>query len=126
MKRTVFQFALGLSALATAQATEPPKPDPMASFYGNTVTIAVPDGYYYAKRFVDPDGTWREPRGSNWIRGVWKLEGGQVCSWQTEPAVQNPRRYCYAPVRREIGEEWTTTDPDTGNLVIQRLEPGRN
>ena len=24
------------------------------------------------------------------------------------------------------GEEWTTTDPNTGNVVIQKIEPGRN
>ena len=100
--------------------------DPMAGFYGNTVTIAVPDGYYYARRYIDPDGTWSEPRGSSFIRGVWRIEDGQVCSWQTEPAMHNPTRYCYAPVARRVGEEWTTTDPNTGAQVIQKIEPGRN
>lgn len=69
--------------------------------------------------------TWREPRGSDWIRGVWKIEGGQVCSWQTEPAVHEARRYCYPIVVRKVGETWTTTDPDTGNEVIQSIERGR-
>jgi hypothetical protein len=99
--------------------------DAMAAFYGNTVTISVPSGYYFAVRYIDPDGTWREPRGSEWIRGVWKIEGGQVCSWQTEPAVHEARRYCYPIVIHKVGETWTTTDPDTGNEVIQSIERGR-
>lgn len=99
--------------------------DPMVAFYGNTVTISVPP-FYYAKRYIDPDGTWREPRGDGWIRGVWRLDKGQVCSWQTEPAVQDPQRYCYMPVSRRVGEEWITTDPNTGSDVIQKIEPGRN
>ncbi len=103
-----------------------PAPDPMAAFYGNTATIAVPSGYYFAKRYIDPDGTWREPRGSDVVRGVWKIEGGQVCSWQTEPAVHNVRHYCYPVTAHKVGETWTTTDPDTGNEVIQTIEPGRN
>lgn len=114
-----------LLQLAAAIAGAPPGPDPMAAFYGNTVTIAVPDGYYYARRFVDPDGTWREPRGDGFIRGRWAWENGQVCSWQTEPAIVNPTHFCYAPVVRRVGEEWTSTDPNTGNLVIQKIEPGR-
>ena len=115
-----------LLQLAAALAGSPsPSPDPMAGFYGNTVTIAVPDGYYYARRYIDPDGTWREPRGDGFIGGKWAFENGQVCSWQTEPAVQDATRYCYAPVARKVGDEWTSTDPNTGNLVIQRLEAGR-
>jgi hypothetical protein len=85
----------------------------------------VPAGYYRARRFVDPDGTWREPRGDAWIRGVWRIEGGQVCSWQTDPPVSNPRHYCYPPVARKVGERWTTIDPDTGATVYQAIEPGR-
>lgn len=123
MKHAPIQFAIALFAAPVANAA--PSPDPMAAFYGNTVTIDVPSGFYHARRYVDPDGTWREPRGGDWVRGVWKIEGGQVCSWQTEPAIRDPRRYCYTPVARQVGEEWTTVDPDTGNLVIQKIEPGR-
>lgn len=129
MKHATLHIGLALLVAATAAQAAPQTPgpidDPMAGFYGNTVTIAVSDGYYYARRFIDPDGTWREPRGSDFIRGLWRIEGGQVCSWQTEPAMHQPTRYCYVPVAREVGEEWTTTDPNTGNLVIQKIEPGR-
>ena len=100
--------------------------DPMAGFYGNTVTISVPDGYYFARRFIDPDGTWREPRGGDEIRGVWRIDDGQVCSWQTAPPVQNPRHYCYPVIARKVGDKWTTTDPDTGSTVYTAIEPGRN
>jgi hypothetical protein len=130
MKHATLQLvtALLLAASApqgTAQAAPDPA-DPMAGFYGNTVTIAVPSGYYYARRYIDPDGTWREPRGSAWIKGVWRIEGGQVCNWQTEPAVQNPRHYCYAIIARKAGDKWETTDPDSGNLVYQEIVPGRS
>ena len=110
---------------ARAEVPAHAAPDPMAAFYGNTVTISVPSGYYFAVRYIDPDGTWRKPRGSDWIRGVWKIEGGQVCSWQTEPAIHDARHYCYPIVARNVGETWTTTDPDTGNEVIQKIEAGR-
>ncbi|WP_374471497.1 hypothetical protein [Phenylobacterium sp.] len=114
--------SLGLAAVALA--SEPL--DPMAAFYGNTIMIAVPAGDYYARRYVDPDGAWREPRGDGWIKGVWRIEGGQVCSWQTEPEVRNPQRYCYPPVARKVGETWVTVDPQTGNEVIQTLVRGRD
>ncbi|MFZ5718456.1 MAG: hypothetical protein ACOY5Y_03210 [Pseudomonadota bacterium] len=127
MKRLALQF-VALLVTATAAAAEEAAPgDPMAAFYGNTLTIAVPDAYYYARRFVEPDGTWREPRGSGEIRGAWeRMPDRSTCHWQTEPAIHNPTRYCYPPETRRVGEEWTTTDPNTGNLAIQKIEPGRN
>jgi hypothetical protein len=114
-------------APVTAPAAAPAAgDDPMAAFYGNTLTISVPDGYYFARRYIDPDGTWREPSGDGWIRGAWaRTPDGKICNWQTEPAVQNPTRYCYPPVSHRVGEEWTTKDPNTGNDVVQKIEPGR-
>jgi hypothetical protein len=123
MKLSTLQLAAALLAMAGAAQAAPP--DPMAGFYGNTVTIDVPAGYYSARRFIDPDGTWREPHGSDEIRGVWRIDVGQVCSWQTEPPVHNPRHYCYPVVARKVGDKWTTVDPDSGNTVYQAIEPGR-
>jgi hypothetical protein len=114
----------GLGLTAVALASEPL--DPMGAFYGNTLTIAVPAGDYYALRYVDPDGTWREPRGDGWTKGVWRMEGGKICSWQTEPEIPNPQHYCYPPVARKVGETWVTRDPQTGAEVIQSLVPGRD
>jgi hypothetical protein len=122
MKRLPSHIAAAL--FAAAAAADPPS-DPMAGFYGNTLSVDVPAGFYSARRFIDPDGTWREPHGSDWIRGVWRIEGGQVCSWQTEPPVHQPRHYCYPVTARKVGDRWVTTDPDTGNPVYQSLEPGR-
>lgn len=124
MKRALIQIA-ALALFGAPAAHAAPAADPMAGFYGNTATIAVPP-YYFARRYVDPDGTWREPRGSDWIRGVWKVEDGQICSWQTEPAVHDARRYCYPIVARKVGEEWITVDPNTGSEVFQKIEPGRS
>lgn len=124
MKRALIQIAAA-GILWTTAAQAAPAEDPMAGFYGNTVTIAVPP-WYFARRYVDPDGTWREPRGSDWIKGVWKIENGQICSWQTEPAVHEPHRYCYPIIARKAGEKWTTIDPETGAEVFQEIEPGRN
>lgn len=128
MKRTLLLLAMALLAPAAAPShAAPAQPDPMAGLYGNTLTIAVPAGYYFARRYVDPDGTWWESRGGSEVtRGRWYVEGGQVCSVQTEPAVHDPRRYCYPlAVSHKPGDEWTTIDPDTGNEVIQKIEPGR-
>lgn len=132
MKNALIQIASAVTVIAASAfgpppVSAPPGEDPMTAFYGNTLTIAVPKGYYYARRYIDADGTWREPRGSDWIKGAWeRMPDGTTCHWQIDPPVHNPTRYCYAPVRRQVGEEWVTTDPNTGNEVIQKIEPGRN
>lgn len=126
MKHALIQIASAATVIAATAAAPPPSDDDMAVFYGNTLSIAVPDGYYYARRYIDPDGTWREPRGSAWIKGAWeRTPDGGTCHWQTDPPMHNPTRYCYPRQGRKVGDEWTTTDPNTGNVVIQRLEPGR-
>ena len=78
------------------------------------------------ERDEDPDGTWREPRGGAVIRGRWeRTPDGKTCHWQVDPPVHNPTRYCYAPEKRAVGDRWTSTDPNTGNEVIQEIVPGR-
>lgn len=126
MKHALIQIASAASVIAATAAAPAPSDDDMAAFYGNTLTIAVPDGYYHARRYIDPDGTWREPRGSAWIKGAWaRTPDGGTCHWQTDPPMHNPTRYCYPRQNRKVGDEWTTTDPNTGNVVMQRIEPGR-
>lgn len=127
MKHALIQIAAVAGAVLAAPAIAPAaEDDPMAVFYGNTLTIAVPAGYYYARRFIDPDGTWREPRGDDFIRGRWeRMPDGKTCHWQVDPPVVNPTRYCYAAERHKVGDRWTTIDPNTGNEVIQEIEPGR-
>ena len=130
MKHALVQIAAAATTVLAAPAlpapaTAPPD-DPMAVFYGNTLTVAVPDGYFYARRFIDPDGTWREPRGGALIRGRWeRTADGKTCHWQVDPPVHNPTRYCYPPEKRTVGERWITTDPNTGNEVIQEIVAGR-
>jgi hypothetical protein len=125
MKNAALLLAAALLAPAAAHAVPDTKAvDPMAAFYGNTVIISVPAGYYVAQRYIDPDGTWREPAAG--VRGVWKIEAGQICSWQIEPAIVDVRHYCYPITVHKVGETWTTTDPATGNEVIQKIEAGRD
>lgn len=127
MKHALIPLIALLTASASAHAAPAaPAPDPMAAFYGNTLTISVPAGYYFARRYIDADGTWREPRGSDWVRGAWKVEGDQICNWQTSPEIVAVRHYCYPITAHKVGESWTTTDPDTGNEVIQTIEAGRS
>lgn len=133
MKHAVIQIAAAAMSVLAApalpagvSAPQAPTADPMAAFYGNTLTIAVPAGYYYARRFIDPDGTWREPRGGAVIRGRWeRTPEGTTCHWQVDPPVHNPTRYCYAPESRTVGDRWTSIDPNTGNEVVQEIVPGR-
>jgi hypothetical protein len=116
--------ALPAPALSVAAAS--PADDPLAPFYGNTLTVAVPDGYFYARRFIDPDGTWREPHGSAFIRGRWeRMPDGKTCHWQVDPPMHNAPRYCYAPEKRKVGDRWITIDPNTGSEVIQEIVAGR-
>ena len=111
------------AAAAEPKAVEPKVGDPMAVFYGNTLIISVPAGYYMAQRYIDPDGTWREKGG---VRGLWTARDGKVCNWQTEPAIVDVHHYCYPIEAHKVGETWTTTDPQTGNDVIQKIEAGRD
>ncbi len=116
----------GLLLCGAAPYEAAAEPDPMAAFYGNTVVISVPAVDYYARRYIDPDGTWREPAPGGGVKGVWKIDKGQVCSWQTEPAIIDPHHYCYPVVARKVGETWVTQDPQTGNEVVQTIEKGRD
>jgi len=69
-----------------------------------------------------PDGTWREAGGA---KGLWRIENGQVCNWQIEPAIIDAHHYCYPITAHKVGESWTTQDPLTGNDVVQTIEAGR-
>jgi hypothetical protein len=128
MKHALIQIAAAATTVLAAPALPAPAApiDDMAAFYGNTLTVAVPDGYFYARRFIDADGTWREPRGGAVIRGRWeRMADGKTCHWQVDPPVHNPTRYCYPPQTRKVGDKWVTIDPNTGSEVIQEIVAGR-
>jgi hypothetical protein len=83
---------------------------------------------YKAKRYVDPDGTWRMT--SNYTgaaAGKWEAKDGKTCFTQSEPMPEEGyRRICNDQVARAIGDVWFSSDVVTGNLLHWEVVKGRD
>jgi hypothetical protein len=104
-------LALGISGAALA--------DPMASAYGNTVSITYPNGAV-AKMHIDADGTYMTtaPDGAT-AKGSWKIEGGNTCFTQTEPAPPaSMGANCSPTADKKVGDSWTAPGPNGSTLTV--------
>lgn len=104
-------MALGISGAAMA--------DPMASAYGNTVTITYPNGAV-VKMFIDAGGTYttKAPDGAM-MKGTWKIEGGNTCFAQTDPAPPaGMAANCSPTADKKVGETWTAPGPNGSTLSV--------
>jgi hypothetical protein len=96
--------SLALAALAGPALAA----DPMASAYGNTVSVTYPDGAT-VKLFIEADGTYTSsggPAGDS--SGTWAIKGGQTCFTQVSPeppAGMSPS--CSPTVSKNVGDTWT-------------------
>jgi hypothetical protein len=129
MRRSSPTFAIALLLAPCSWAQTPsPSGDPMAWAYGNTLEITIPSVGYKAKRYVEPDGTWRST--SNYTgdaTGKWETKDGKTCFTQTEPTPEEGyRRTCSDQVRRAIGDVWFSSDVVTGNLLRMDVIGGRD
>jgi hypothetical protein len=118
---------LALAPASFAQSPAPPA-DPMAWAYGNTLEISIPTLGYKAKRYVDPDGTWRMTSNYTGVAtGKWETKDGKTCFTQTEPTPEEGYRHiCNDQVPRAIGDVWFSSDVVTGNLLHWELVKGRD
>ncbi|ALL13525.1 hypothetical protein [Caulobacter henricii] len=110
-------LALGISGAALA--------DPMASAYGNTVTITYPNGAV-AKMHIDADGTYvtKTPDGAS-SKGTWKIDGGNTCFSQTEPAPPaGMAANCSPTAEKKVGDSWTAPGPN-GSTITVAIVAGR-
>jgi len=104
-------LALGISGAALA--------DPMASAYGNTVAITYPNGAV-AKMHIDADGTYmtKAPDGAT-AKGSWKIDGGNTCFTQTDPAPPaGMGANCSPTAEKKVGDSWTAPGPNGSTLTV--------
>jgi hypothetical protein len=126
MRRLLPAIVLVFAPCSFAQAPSP-LGDPMAWAYGNTLEISIPTLGYKAKRYVDPDGTWRMTSNYNGgAMGKWEMKDGKTCFTQTEPTPEEGyRRICNDQVPRAIGDVWFSSDVVTGNMLRMEVIRGR-
>ena len=110
-------MSLGLAGVAAA--------DPMVGVYGNTVKVTYPNGAA-SQMYIDADGAYaaKAPDGAM-AKGTWKVEGGQTCFTQVDPAppadmVPN----CSPTVERKAGDSWDVPGPN-GMVLKVSIEAGR-
>ena len=103
---------------AQTEITPPSQPDPLASYYGNTLRISVQD--YRGLRFFEPDHTYHDRVGGKVFNGVWTVEGDRICT-----QAPNFNRFCNLGAGKTVGEKWLDRDPYTGNEVTLSLIAGR-
>lgn len=93
--------------------------DPMAAFYGNTVTVENPEAGE-RKVHINEDGTYSQvmPDGTA-AEGTWEVKGEEACfsSGENEP-------YCVPVEERSVGDTWEMTSP-AGVTETATLEEGR-
>jgi hypothetical protein len=119
-------LALPLAASAVAAQTAPATTDAeaMAGYFGNTLTISIPD-MYSAKRYFAPDHTYTETGDDGDVHGTWAIKDGKVCTVQSQAYLDRLKEYCNLGVGRKPGETWVDHDPLTGNRITFTLIAGR-
>ena len=124
-------FAIGVSLLIGA-STLTPFPargatlgQPDEPVFGNTITIDIP-GVYTARRYIDPDHSWRQTSDGGDSHGTWTIDGDKICFTQIEPVPDASRPpECPSNSPHRLGDRWINIDPVTGNTVNIGLVAGR-
>jgi hypothetical protein len=128
----MWKLAIGVAAAvlaASAARAQPPAADEtsvMRDFLSGTWEVDVPGGEWSAKYFLAADHTYREVGSDGEVRGTWDVRDGKVCT--TADHIVAPGRiktYCNKGAGRRAGDQWTDSDPVTGNTVFFTLKAGR-
>ena len=124
-------FAVGTSLLIGASTISPlpahgaTADQPDEPVFGNTITIDIP-GVFTARRYMDPDHSWRQTSDSGDSRGTWQVVGDKLCFTQIEPVPDASRpAECPPNSPHKLGDKWINIDPMTGNTVDIQLVAGR-
>jgi hypothetical protein len=96
----------------------------MAGYFGNTLSISIPD-MYSAKRYFAPDHTYTETGDDGDVHGTWSIKDGKVCTTQSQEYIDRLKEYCNLGVGKKAGETWVDKDPLTGNRITFTLIAGR-
>lgn len=95
--------------------------DPMASAYGNTVSIVYGDGTT-VKLFIDEGRSYTGDSPMGQSAGTWSISGGQTCFTQTSPEAAPPS--CGPTVAKNVGDSWQGTGQGGAPVTIS-IEAGR-
>lgn len=111
-------FSASLAILACTPAAAQPQPDPMAGYYGATLTIVAKG--FKQQRFFEPDHSFRDRSRGKVTPGTWAIEGDKICTQEAGGS-----RFCNLGLGKTAGESWVDHDPYTGNEVKFSLVEGR-
>ncbi|MGH6871802.1 MAG: hypothetical protein ACREHE_09865 [Rhizomicrobium sp.] len=109
-----FAFVAALAFAASAGLARADG-DPMASRYGNTIIVHLPNNgpvvhmYYSADHtFSGKVKTGQQGMADFVLRGTWKMEGDQICNTYNPlpPGQKNPS--CNAVEDHKVGDTWTS------------------
>ena len=120
--------AFVLAAVAATLSAAVAHADPLASAYGNTVTVVGPDGKKQIN-YVNQDGTWQQQNSDGAVmKGtfVWK-DAMTACFTVTDPAPKDPSQATGCQQIKgdhKVGDTWTETDPK-GQTYTMSITAGR-
>ena len=94
--------------------------DPMASIYGNTLSVVYPDGAE-VRLHVNENQTYHGilPDGSQ-ITGVWEMSGTELCFTRQQPAPQAPA--CDPFEGKQVGDTWQGTGLNDAPVTLTLVE----
>lgn len=89
----------------------------MDSTYGNTITVAAPDGTVVVSYFFNEDGTF-SMSGADGTEadGTWALDGTNLC------VVIGEQTSCSEIEDHNVGDSWDETDEEGNTMTISIVE----
>lgn len=89
----------------------------MESTFGNTVTVAGPDGTVLVSYHFNDDGTFSMAQADGATAdGTWSLDGTTLC------VVVGDQTSCSEIEDRDVGDSWTETDEQGNEMTISIVE----
>jgi hypothetical protein len=121
-------LAVLLLAAPAARAAPADEATALKDFFTGTLEIDVPaGGPWSARRYLEPDHTYRETGSDGAVSGTWAVRDGKLCITADRPlGVDRAATYCNAILGKHAGDMWRDADPVTGNTVLFKLTPGRS
>jgi hypothetical protein len=128
--RKIATIVLAAVLVSNAARAQPPASSNeaalLADFLSGTWEIDVPAGEWSAKYFLAADHTYRETGSDGEVRGTWEVRDGKLCTTADHlVAPDRIKTYCNKGAGRHAGDQWTDSDPVTGNTVFFTLKAGR-
>lgn len=112
--RKIILSSLAAIALAATAATA--ADDVMASRYGNT-TVSTDAKGVEAKVYYNADHTFTFKSGEQSGKGMWKVDGSNLCLTYDAPIAGIPNPLCLPVTAHKVGDTWTTGEGDQKRTI---------